>query len=73
MFDIISKTFVLKRTGLALRTYRNALIFLQSMQYHRKHLLFSKVITKLYAPVLWRQLMVYLNIKLFKLFGFQNY
>lgn len=47
-----------QRTGLSFRIYRNALILLQSMQNHRKHLMFSKVITKLYAPVLWRQLRV---------------
>uniref|UniRef100_A0A2H8TZZ4 Condensin-2 complex subunit G2 n=1 Tax=Melanaphis sacchari TaxID=742174 RepID=A0A2H8TZZ4_9HEMI len=56
MFDLISKTLTLKRTGLAFCTYRNALILLQSLQNHRKHLMFSKVITKLYAPVIWRQL-----------------
>lgn len=58
MFDIISRALVLQRTGLALHTYRSVLIFLQSLQTHRKHLMFSKVITKLYAPVLWRQLTV---------------
>lgn len=56
MFDLISKTLTLRRTGLAFYAYRNALILLQSMQNHRKHLMFSKVITKLYAPVIWRQL-----------------
>lgn len=59
MFDLISKTLILRRIGKSFRTYHNALILLQSMQMHRKHLVFSKVITKLYAPVLWRQLMVY--------------
>ncbi|KAL4131307.1 hypothetical protein QTP88_008640 [Uroleucon formosanum] len=56
IFDLISKTLTLRRTGLAFYAYRNALILLQSMQNHRKHLMFSKVITKLYAPVIWRQL-----------------
>lgn len=59
IFDLISKTLVLQRKGSAFRTYHYALILLQSIQNHRKHLLFSKVITNLYAPVLWRQLEVY--------------
>jgi len=62
MFDLISKTLTLRRTGLAFYAYRNALILLQSMQNHRKHLMFSKVITKIYAPVIWRQLTVYFTI-----------
>lgn len=62
IFDLISKTLTLRRTGLAFYAYRNALILLQSMQNHRKHLMFSKVITKLYAPVIWRQLTVYFTI-----------
>ncbi|XP_025409710.1 condensin-2 complex subunit G2-like isoform X2 [Sipha flava] len=56
IFEIISKTFTFQRTGQFNRTYYNALIFLQSMQKHRKHLIFSKVITKLYTPVIWRNL-----------------
>lgn len=58
MFDLISKTLTLRRIALTFHTYRNALILLQKMQNHRKHLMFSKVITKLYAPVIWRQLTV---------------
>ncbi|XP_050543998.1 condensin-2 complex subunit G2-like [Daktulosphaira vitifoliae] len=62
MFDLISNTLTLKRVGKTFRTYRNALLFLKSMQSHRKHLLFSKVITKLYAPILWRQLKSEFNV-----------
>lgn len=65
MFDLISTTIKLQRNGLAFRTYRNALIILKSMQRHKKHLLFSKVITKLYTPILWRQLTVYFKIQFF--------
>lgn len=65
MFDIISNTFLLQRKGRTSQTYHNALILLQSMQIHRKHLMFSKIITKLYAPVLWRQLSVCFLMLLF--------
>lgn len=61
IFDLISKTLTLQRVGPTFRTYRSALILLQSLQNHRKHLMFSKVMTKLYTPVIWRQLSVYLQ------------
>ncbi|VVC32382.1 Hypothetical protein CINCED_3A006773 [Cinara cedri] len=56
MFDIIYRSFTLQRKGPSFQTYHNILIFMQSMQKHRKHLMFSKAVTKLYTPVLWRQL-----------------
>ncbi|XP_050420549.1 condensin-2 complex subunit G2-like [Adelges cooleyi] len=62
IFDLISKTITLKRVGKSFRTYHNALLLLQSMQSHRKHLLFSKVVTKLYAPILWSHLRSEFNV-----------